>query len=99
MEERTIMNKQTESESSHGQMRAYGQALPQSVDQDDEAKSSQASGAEAAEDDEQFDPVCGMAVDVTHEMSEHFEHDGKTYYFCSADCREQYEASPDEFDA
>ena len=93
------MNRQSESEVSHRQRSAYGQALPQSMDQDDKARSSQASGAKAAEGDRQFDPVCGMAVDVTDEMSEHYEHDGKTYYFCSADCREQYEASPDEFEA
>jgi Cu+-exporting ATPase len=75
-----------------------GGAPSQSSQQhDDKARSSQASGA-SAESDEQFDPVCGMAVDATDELAEHIERNGKTYYFCSADCREQYEASPDDFD-
>jgi YHS domain-containing protein len=64
---------------------------------DDKARSSQASGA-SAESDEQFDPVCGMAVDVTGELAEHVERNGKTYYFCSSDCREQYETSPEDFE-
>jgi Cu+-exporting ATPase len=65
-----------------------------------QSQSSQSSGASSAsaESDEQFDPVCGMSVDVNDELVEHYEHNGKTYYFCSADCRQQYEASPDAFE-
>ena len=42
------------------------------------------------------DPVCGMEVskDANSEKS---QHNGKTYYFCSSDCREQFEAAPDDF--
>lgn len=42
------------------------------------------------------DPVCGMEVDT--EDAERLEKDGNVRYFCSAECREQYEASPDDFD-
>ncbi len=52
---------------------------------------SQASSAQEA-----TDPVCGMQVNPAE--AEKAEHDGKTYYFCSSDCREQFEASPDDFE-
>ncbi|HUI96727.1 MAG TPA: YHS domain-containing protein, partial [Xanthobacteraceae bacterium] len=32
------------------------------------------------------DPVCGMTVDPTT-AKHRAEHDGRTYYFCSAGCR------------
>ena len=39
------------------------------------------------------DPVCGMKVDPA--VSKHrFEHDGRTFYFCSARCREKFIAAP-----
>ena len=39
------------------------------------------------------DPVCGMKVDP--ETSKHrFEHDGRTFHFCSARCREKFIAAP-----
>jgi YHS domain-containing protein len=81
---------------SQSQQLSRGQS--QRAQQNDNAESSQARGASAADRDEQIDPVCGMAV-VTDELAEHYEHNGKTYYFCSSDCREQYEASPDDFEA
>jgi xanthine dehydrogenase accessory factor len=38
------------------------------------------------------DPICGMSVAVTG--AEHtLEHDGTTYYFCSAHCRKKFEAA------
>jgi xanthine dehydrogenase accessory factor len=38
------------------------------------------------------DPVCGMTVAVAR--AEHtLEHDGTTYYFCSAHCRRKFEAA------
>ncbi len=43
------------------------------------------------------DPVCGMNV-TTEAGAEHLEHEGHVYYFCSSECREQFEASPDDFD-
>jgi len=81
---------------SQSQQLSNGQS--QRAQQNDNAESSQARGANAADSDEQIDPVCGMAV-VTDELAEHYEHNGKTYYFCSSDCREQYEASPLDFEA
>ena len=39
------------------------------------------------------DPVCGMKVDP-HAAKHKAAHAGTTYYFCSAKCREQFEADP-----
>ncbi len=39
------------------------------------------------------DPVCGMSVDPA--TSKHrFDHDGQSFHFCSARCREKFAASP-----
>jgi P-type Cu+ transporter len=39
------------------------------------------------------DPVCGMSVDPT--TSKHrYDHDGRSFHFCSARCREKFAASP-----
>ncbi|MGH2862368.1 MAG: permease [Solirubrobacteraceae bacterium] len=38
------------------------------------------------------DPVCGMTVDRAR--AQRAEHDGHTFYFCSAGCRETFEAEP-----
>jgi uncharacterized protein len=40
------------------------------------------------------DPVCGMKVDRAKAVR--LEHAGRTYYFCSEHCREQFLAHPDE---
>jgi Cu+-exporting ATPase len=39
------------------------------------------------------DPVCGMKVDP-HTAKHRAEHAGRTYYFCSAGCREKFVADP-----
>jgi len=39
------------------------------------------------------DPVCGMMVDP-HATAHHAEDHGKTFYFCSARCREKFVADP-----
>jgi len=41
------------------------------------------------------DPVCGMAVE--REGSSHFAHEGQTFFFCSAQCRDEFAAKPDRF--
>ncbi|MDR3533089.1 MAG: heavy metal translocating P-type ATPase [Rhodopila sp.] len=42
------------------------------------------------------DPVCGMTVDPT--ISHHrLEHDGRTFHFCSAGCREKFAADPQKY--
>jgi Cu+-exporting ATPase len=38
------------------------------------------------------DPVCGMTV--TEQSPHHAEHEGRTYYFCSAKCRAKFAAEP-----
>ena len=39
------------------------------------------------------DPVCGMTVDPA-DTSHRAEHDGTTYYFCSAGCQSAFERNP-----
>lgn len=42
------------------------------------------------------DVVCGMSVEP--KTAQHkAEHAGKTYYFCSAGCKRQFEAAPGTF--
>ncbi|MGH9579484.1 MAG: heavy metal translocating P-type ATPase [Terriglobales bacterium] len=41
------------------------------------------------------DPVCGMTVDPATARGT-AEHEGKTYYFCSAPCAEKFRAQPEE---
>src|SRR6266536_1427479 len=43
--------------------------------------------------DEARDPVCGMVVDVAR-VRLRSEHDGRTYFFCSAGCRREFDADP-----
>ena len=44
------------------------------------------------------DPVCGMSVDPASAAGR-FEHDGTTYYFCSAGCKETFAKDPDRYAA
>jgi xanthine dehydrogenase accessory factor len=39
------------------------------------------------------DPVCGMAVEISPDSFQ-LEHDGVTYYFCCAGCRQAFEREP-----
>lgn len=41
------------------------------------------------------DPVCGMALDPSGDIS--WIHGGRTYYFCSMSCRGRFRASPQQF--
>jgi Cu+-exporting ATPase len=42
------------------------------------------------------DPVCGM--DVTYETAQaRSQYDGHTYYFCSLDCKEQFDQNPEKY--
>ncbi len=43
-----------------------------------------------------IDPVCGMEVDEDA-ASGKSERDGKTYYFCSQECQEEFEDNPEIF--
>lgn len=41
----------------------------------------------------EIDPVCGMEVDpASAEWT--YEHEGKTYYFCSKGCMEDFTEAP-----
>jgi xanthine dehydrogenase accessory factor len=42
------------------------------------------------------DPVCGMTVDVATAMNT-AEHAGRTFYFCSAGCRAEFERDPSKY--
>ena len=42
------------------------------------------------------DPVCGMMVEPDAAAAK-AEYDGKTYYFCSADCKEEFEEDPKSY--
>ena len=42
------------------------------------------------------DPVCGM--EVTYETAQaRSEYDGRTYYFCSLGCKEDFDKNPEKF--
>lgn len=41
------------------------------------------------------DPVCGMTVEQRD--APHYRHDGETYFFCSAQCRDEFAAEPSRF--
>jgi Cu+-exporting ATPase len=42
------------------------------------------------------DPVCGMRVDP-HTAQHRAAHAGVTYYFCSAHCRQKFDADPSQY--
>lgn len=42
------------------------------------------------------DPVCGMKIDPAKARGK-AEHKGKTYYFCSADCKARFEKNPAKY--
>ncbi len=43
-----------------------------------------------------LDPVCGMTVDPAT-AKHRFDHAGRTFFFCSAGCREKFAADPDRY--
>ena len=42
------------------------------------------------------DPVCGMEIDP-ETAQESTNYDGRTYYFCSAECKREFEADPRKY--
>lgn len=42
------------------------------------------------------DPVCGMNVDE-NKAAGTVVHNGKTYYFCSAGCKANFEKEPEKY--
>lgn len=45
--------------------------------------------------DKDIDPVCGMTVETATAKSNVLH--GHTYYFCSRECREKFEAAPEGY--
>lgn len=43
------------------------------------------------------DPVCGMDVDPVDASALKLEREGKTYFFCSPQCRSQFESNPQDY--
>jgi YHS domain-containing protein len=43
-----------------------------------------------------LDPVCGMEVKV-EESAGTSTYDGETYYFCSVDCKDEFDESPEDY--
>jgi YHS domain-containing protein len=43
-----------------------------------------------------IDPVCGMSVDEKTAPAQ-ANHQGKTYYFCSEDCKTKFQQQPDKY--
>ena len=44
----------------------------------------------------QVDPVCGMQVDERTAAGQS-QHEGRTYYFCSAGCKEKFDQDPERY--
>jgi YHS domain-containing protein len=44
------------------------------------------------------DPVCGMEVDEK-DAEATLQYHGKTYYFCSSRCKEQFDQQPQRYPA
>jgi YHS domain-containing protein len=41
------------------------------------------------------DPVCGMTVEESEAVAT-LEHGGTTYFFCSVDCKGEFEENPED---
>jgi YHS domain-containing protein/multidrug efflux pump subunit AcrA (membrane-fusion protein) len=50
-------------------------------------------GADKAAPAKQVDPVCGMTVEVD-KTTLRSVHEGKTYYFCSRNCKQEFDKNP-----
>lgn len=42
------------------------------------------------------DPVCGMEVSEQNAQVK-AQHEGRTYYFCSSECQEQFQKDPGRY--
>ena len=42
------------------------------------------------------DPVCGMEIDSSQAAAQS-QYQGQTYYFCSVECKQKFDANPREF--
>jgi YHS domain-containing protein len=55
-----------------------------------------ASPQEAEEDTMRLDPVCKMEVNPASAEAQS-EYQGQTLYFCSAECKRKFDASPEQY--
>lgn len=39
------------------------------------------------------DPVCGMTIEES-DAAATSEHEGRTFYFCSRDCKDEFDSDP-----
>ena len=44
----------------------------------------------------QSDPICGMQVNERKAAAQS-EYKGRTYYFCSQDCKRKFEENPEQY--
>jgi YHS domain-containing protein len=44
------------------------------------------------------DPVCGMMIEETDAVAT-TDYDGERYYFCSRDCKDEFDAHPDDYES
>jgi len=70
-----------------------GLAVPFAVNAQDKKAAPKA--ADKAVPKEAIDPVCGMTVDP--KTAEKADYKGKTYYFCSADEKQDFVKSPEKY--
>ncbi len=42
------------------------------------------------------DPVCGMTIEQSDAVGTS-EYQGTTYYFCSQDCKEEFDSAPEDY--
>lgn len=42
------------------------------------------------------DPVCGMVIESQDAVGT-AEYEGKTYYFCSQDCKAEFQSNPEDY--
>ncbi|MBA3346523.1 MAG: YHS domain-containing protein [Gemmatimonadales bacterium] len=42
------------------------------------------------------DPVCGMTIN-RDDAAGQASHGGRTYYFCSTECRQSFQANPEQY--
>ena len=75
----------------HTQRHSDGSECNCSHDGNGQAAAKTAAGSQLVKD-----PVCGMDVDP-HTAKHRADHAGRTYYFCSARCREKFTADPAKY--
>jgi len=42
------------------------------------------------------DPICAMTIEESDAVGSS-EYQGKTYYFCSMDCKEEFDSNPGDY--